>query len=521
MALAWKDHLDYIGYITAVMGGSQVLSSIVTRIISGRYEACRTRRGNRRLMCSGSLVGSIAVVLSLYAIWHSQLSVLMAAMSLWGILWGISESLLPKIFGEAVSYLVTGQRSVQMCSHLIRLGNVVGMSVTLVTFLLLGNKWTIENCAFVMTVGLLSSIPVLFLLCSLRVVMGDDELDDEEGITGTNIDRDDDCEDFERHAEYLLSIEETEEGNIDLLALNVSYGQYSPGASQDEFDVDPSPENDHTRIPPQDTSESVECFSDAIRVLCLVVLTDTLSSFAAGLSVRYFPVFFAKHLALDPVSVQILFLVVPLGQWLFLGIANSLGRVFGPCRTIVTLHCGYVSCMLSMIVCQRRGMPLGVVSAFFVLQASLMNSTSSLSKAVILRNVPESDLPNWTMTETLSMALFSIGAATGGTIVGRWGMLTNFTVTAFLQLSASIPLIFLYCVDPEVDARKQPTWLTSGYAEQDSTSTDPFESCCESDSGILMFEDCVSGEASSKTTMSLQSIDILDRQDSICPIAPN
>jgi hypothetical protein len=146
-----------------------------------------------------------------------------------------------------------------------------------------------------------------------------------------------------------------------------------------------------------------------------------------------------------------------------------------------------------MIVCHVRGMPRWVVCAFFVLQASLMNSTSSLTKAVILQNVPESDLNKWTVAETLQMVLWSMGAATGGYIVDGWGILVNFTVTAILQLFASLPLTYLYCVNPEVDEWKQSVLATSGYGEQASTSIDPFDSCCDGESGDV-FQDCVSSE---------------------------
>eukprot|EP00536_Pseudo-nitzschia_multiseries_P014637 jgi/Psemu1/311231/fgenesh1_kg.743_\ len=188
-----------------------------------------------------------------------------------------------------------------------------------------------------------------------------------------------------------------------------------------------------------------------MRVPLLMHTADAFSSFAGGVSMGYFPVFLFQHSKLGPVALQVLFLIVPLGQWASPLLATSLAAVIGPCRTCISLQWTYVACMLSMIACQSKGYPVWTFCSLYVLHGSLMNSTSCLSRAVFRQYVPTEDLHKWVPAENIEMILWSCAGLVGGYIVGQWGMLANFFVTAGLQFLASVPLAILYCVlDPRV-----------------------------------------------------------------------
>ena len=64
-----------------------------------------------------------------------------------------------------------GQRSHYFTkrSILIKMGQLVGPAVAFVMFLLLGDKWTIDECAVVMSVGQILCLPAIVLLCIANI----------------------------------------------------------------------------------------------------------------------------------------------------------------------------------------------------------------------------------------------------------------------------------------------------------------------------------------------------------------
>ncbi|OEU12660.1 hypothetical protein FRACYDRAFT_147574, partial [Fragilariopsis cylindrus CCMP1102] len=404
--LVWKDHPEYVGYVLATMGMIQMISSALIRY--------------SYYLILASLISVSAMGLSLYAITieRSRFVLFLLANGLWGMSWGVSESILPVIFSESSATLAvnnnnkTTDSTYKMCSILVRLGIIVGSLLTLIVFERLGNQWNIENCVTVMLIGMGCNLPVVFLLCSLKTIPFDD-------------------------AEVEESEEEEDEQQEYYDAFSIAYESallLSDEEIMDENYIVEGSLEDRLFIPEEDGEVPI-----------LIHLADILSSFAGGMSIWYFPVFLVQRLKLDPVSIQFLYLIIPLGHWLSPYLAKLLSSVIGPCRACISMQGTYVLFMISMITCHLKGYPIWIICTLYVLHSSLMNSTSTLSRSMILQYVPVEDQHKWgNIAESIQMLLWSCAGVTGGIIVGKYGLLIVFFVTVALQFLATLPLAILY-----------------------------------------------------------------------------
>ncbi|MGK3740860.1 MAG: MFS family permease [Bacillariaceae sp.] len=469
--LVWKDHPEYVGYVLATMGMIQMLSSALIRCVTRRFDISSYNKCRRfLLLILASLIGVSAMTLSLYAITmeRSRFDLFLLANGLWGMSWGVSESILPIVFAEAVAVNTsnnnnkTTDSTYKMCSILVRLGIIVGSLLTLIVFERLGNQWNIENCVTVMLIGMGCNLPVVFLLCSLKTIPFDDAEVEESVEEDEEQQQYYDAFSIAYESALLLSDEEIMDENYivegsleDRLFIPEEDGEgvdnnyHVLGESDDSSD---SPVNEETETEDRKSCQSI-CCSNRIRVPILIHLADILSSFAGGMSIWYFPVFLFQRLQLEPVTIQFLYLIIPLGQWLSPYLAKLLSRVIGPCRACISMQGTYILFMISMITCHMKGYPIWIICTLYVLHGSLMNSTSTLSRSMILQYVPTEDQHKWgNIAESIQMLLWSCAGVTGGIIVGKMGLLVVFFVTVALQFLATLPLAILYCLlDPRLD----------------------------------------------------------------------
>lgn len=148
-----------VGYVTAVMGICQLIASAPTGILADSH-----RRDTLLKVASG--VGLLAVgttAFSVVLVSKPSYNGLLLAMCSWGCYFGIANTSLSAIFADSIP---NGQRSKYFTkrSILINIGNVAGPTITLIMFLVLGNEWTVRECAIVMGVAQLVCLPALGLL---------------------------------------------------------------------------------------------------------------------------------------------------------------------------------------------------------------------------------------------------------------------------------------------------------------------------------------------------------------------
>jgi MFS family permease len=130
-----------IGFITAAMGISQLCVSIPTGILADKY-----RRDI--LLKIGAFFGAAACGATIYAALHPGYLLLVGALILWGIHWGIVNTAITALFSDSIP---DGERSFYFTRRaiIINFGNMCGPAIALIMFAVLGDKWTVKDCAMI------------------------------------------------------------------------------------------------------------------------------------------------------------------------------------------------------------------------------------------------------------------------------------------------------------------------------------------------------------------------------------
>lgn len=185
----------------------------------------------------------------------------------------------------------------------------------------------------------------------------------------------------------------------------------------------------------------------------MVLLSDRFRfAYTIGMSIRYFAIFLYDNLKIKPVHVQLLYMIAPLVQASLTKLGQTMAKTYGRCCITVIFKWIGITLMLAMIGMTRASTAaiareddriIAVICTLLVLRTAFMNSTSALTKSVLMDHVPKDERAKWGALESFNMFSWSGSAAIGGILVDYHGILFNFCITAALQLVATIPHLLL------------------------------------------------------------------------------
>lgn len=459
-----------IGFLTAAMGMAQLSTSIPTGILADRY-----RRDT--LLKAGALIGIAASGVSIRAALRPRYEMLLVALILWGIHWGIVNTSIVALFSDSIP---DGERSYYFTKRavLINFANTCGPAIALVMFAVMGNNWTVKDCSMVLLVGNIVSLPGLLLLCWMSDDNDDDDdssvdetpsssNDDEtivcvggdttpsrprERITTTDfaLAKDNNLE--EPLLPLVAAVSGTSNARLDGTRNRRTTTPCRPSSSHNALVLVASTANTH-----RDETYDEARLGQALSWCCLlrkkrivpslIATSDIVGGFASGMSIRYIAIFLYDNLHLSPIAVQVVYIANPILQVFLRRHAQILAGTHGRCKVTVALKWIGISLMIAMVVLYKLGAPRIVVCVVLILRTCFMNSPSSLTKSVLMDHVPKEDRGKWASLESVSMVSWSGSAALGGILVESHGILFNFCFTAFLQFLATGPLLLLSFFD--------------------------------------------------------------------------
>ena len=406
-----------IGFLTAAMGMAQLCTSIPTGILADKY-----RRDT--LLKVGALVGIAAAGFMLRAALRPSYGMLLMALVLWGVHWGIVNTSITALFSDSIP---DGERSYYFTKRavVINIANTCGPVIALVMFAVMGDNWTIKDCSKVLLAGNVISLPGLLLLCWMN----------------------------DNHAG---NDDETNSPNSDIAASDNDLEEPLLPQSQSRSSAT-NTELERTADTHRDETYDEERLGKALSCCCsrnfkrivpsLIATTDVTSGLASGMSIRYIAIFLYDNLQLSPVAVQVVYLINPILQVFVRKKAQVLAKTYGRCRVTVALKWIGISLMIAMVFLYKLGAPRILVCLVLILRTCFMNSPSSLTKSILMDHVPKEERAKWASLESVSMVSWSGSAALGGILVDSEGILFNFLCTAFLQFLATGPLLLLSFYD--------------------------------------------------------------------------
>ena len=409
------DDPKYVGFMTAIVGISQLLTSFPAGILADKY-----RRDS--LLRASSIVGAVAAVSTFIASRMENFFFLGCALAMWGFFWGLSFGPISALFADSIN---DGDRSHYFTQRMLLqfLGNTVGPAVALFMFSKLGDDWTTGECSVVIGVGQVLSLPALVLL----FLVSDDYCIDEDAASdsGTATDTDTDTDLITDGS--ISDVENSAEG----------------GGTLDDL-AEPSPSVEDALGLEKQQEPNFLCIPSTRIVPVLVASSDVLGGLAAGMSIQYFPIFFKEYLKLTPAQVQIIFISSMTSMAIMGKLVQWIGTKIGRVQT--ALICKWIGALLllSMVnAYQSQASPLCVIIIFLV-RTACMNAPNALTRSVLMDHVPKHERARWNSLESVNMFSWSGSALLGGFLVDYEGIEFNFYATAALQIVATIPLIFVF-----------------------------------------------------------------------------
>jgi len=195
----------------------------------------------------------------------------------------------------------------------------------------------------------------------------------------------------------------------------------------------------HTETGEQkDTSKEASKITKRIPIL--LVTSNIIIGMGAGMSIKFFPVFFRSIYELQPISVQLIMGVTAIFTGLFGVLAQKFSLKKGRGEMIFAVQFAATICLIVIGFYPA----LFLLIPLFVLRGSLMNAAQPLSRSILMDVVPKKHRGKWNSAETIAWGLFwNASAVIGGFIIGENNFQLCFFITAGVYLVGTIPILML------------------------------------------------------------------------------
>jgi MFS family permease len=306
----------------------------------------------------------------------NNILVIMAALFLWGLFQGLTRPAFESILADS---LETGNRSgIYSRIHLVRqFSMAAGPFLNVLLFFIFGDLWDISILKTVMLVGITVSLISTFILFLFR--------DDRS----------------------MGSDSESIYGNVHNLA-----------------------DND---LPPEQSKT-------AKKIPILLVTANMIIGIGAGMTIKFFPVFFRAIYSLQPVSVQLIMGFTAIFAGVFAVLAQRFSLSKGRAVMIFVVQFLATICLVFITFYPA----LIFLVPLFILRGSLMNAAQPLSRSILMDVVPKRHRGKWNSLETIAWGLFwNASAVIGGFLIGDNNFRLCFMITAGVYFVGTVPILML------------------------------------------------------------------------------
>jgi MFS family permease len=183
-----------------------------------------------------------------------------------------------------------------------------------------------------------------------------------------------------------------------------------------------------------------EVSKQAKKIPILLVASNVIIGMGAGMTVKFFPVFFRAVYALKPISVQMIMGATFIATGLTGVVAQKFSVKRGRGEMIFAVQFLATMCLVAIGFYP----PLVFLVPLFVMRGSLMNAAQPLSRSILMDVVPKKNRGKWNSLETIAWGLFwNASAVLGGFLIGDNNFQRCFLITAGIYFVGTIPILLL------------------------------------------------------------------------------
>jgi len=346
--------------------------------------------GRDIILRTSAIFGLISVII--LALGNSVESIVVSLI-FWGLFLGMSRPSLEALFADSV--MSRARSKIYAWRHFAQnVSMAAGPFVNVALFKIFGNEWKLPILKSVMYFGLAISGLSLFLIffMSDEYTLGDD-------------------------SEAVEMDKESTEKNRST--------------------------NFHLKLP-----------SKARYVPYILLVSNLIIGIGAGMTVKYFPLFFIKIYDLKPISVQVIMGTTSI----FTGFSGPITQRFsikkGRAQLIFIVQTLAIVCLYLIALYP----PVYFVIPLFIARGSLMNASQPLSRSIIMDLVPKRYRGKWNSIEAIAWGLFwNISAAIGGFLIGPNDnfRLVFLTTASIYAVGTALVLLIFPLVPSEIYENKK------------------------------------------------------------------
>ncbi|MHA1302496.1 MAG: MFS transporter [Candidatus Heimdallarchaeaceae archaeon] len=333
------------------------------------------------LLRAAALIGLIGLVLIAVG---NNIVYIFVALALWGLYQALTRPSLEALIADS---LESGTRSkIYSWLHLARqVASSIGPFANVFLFLFLGNEWELEILKQVMLIGM----AITTISIASMFLFNDDK----------------------------------------------SLGEKSESIPLELTQINAKKKNGFT---------NKMTVSQAAKLIpILLVGSNVIIGFGAGMTIKFFPIFFLKQYELSPIYVQIIMGLTAVFTGLSALLAQRYSLKKGRAESIFVFQLIATICLFVIAFYP----PLAILIPIFIARGSLMNASQPLSRSILMDVIPKKNRAKWNSLEAIAWGLFwNVSAVVGGYLIGDiepFNFRLNFLVTAGIYVVGLIPIIFL------------------------------------------------------------------------------
>jgi len=483
-----------VGVSEGVQGGLQALAAIVAGYTGDKFRRDTVAK-------AAGVIGLIAVAVSLFALlvpdslilpYANKLEnttdrirfyVMTVALACWGVYQGVWNTATETIFADSVK---AGDRSAFNIKkfQLLQLASVVGPVLAVIMFHFYGNTWYHVTLRDVFVTGVSLSVPGALLLFFFN-----DEKSlgvESEAVTSNPGSRASSVSVEAGHGER------DGEGS----SINRDGGTSINAVGNDRGDGD-------------DVKAKEFCGMTVEHIPLIMIISDLLSGLASGMTIKFFPLYFARQVWLQPVQTQLIYVVLPFFMIVLSKLGQMVAKKIG--RVVTSVGMAYIGslalaglwmlevyagwdcaacpykgdttraqclnvtghytngtvqrdvCTFKRVTglngtlvnqCEPTNCLLG--EHWYVVLALYFMSTAQhccrpLKKGILMDFVPKKSRSRWNALDSVTRFGWSGSAVLGGYIIDKWGYGASFLATAITQAVSATILFVLLPILPDGD----------------------------------------------------------------------
>ncbi|RNF08831.1 cystatin-like cysteine protease inhibitor domain-containing protein [Trypanosoma conorhini] len=427
----------YVGLMSALNGMTQMFFAILGGHLADKVI------GPSRTLIFAVRFGVFSLLFNVISVWSGNLYMLIVAQILYGVYLGLSVTSVESVFAQCIKQ---GERDrvYGVKFSFEASGPVGGLVLSLILFALFGNTWRVEVLQWVITTGILvhlSSLQVFLLYFKPLPSHLDLSSNGANAVEAEEVDVSVQCKQEEARSTHI---------DEEIVVYATSETVVSPISSSLEVRDESSEPQFPSACAPGCGLEAAKERRGCKRFFVIpvekypyvVVLADLVVTLGSGMTTQYFALFMMNIYFVSPVGLSALGLTIAVLISVLAIVNSHLGSTIGRTRALILPKLlGSLILLYMALARQTSAGPKWLMCIAYVLRMAVMNSTTALSRALIMDFVSEERRGMWNALESVQSASWSGTALVGGYIADRLGYGAAFIVTFFFHMTACMMLV--------------------------------------------------------------------------------